>query len=74
MAVAGEAASCEDDRVGNTGITCPQLILFAMLKAGKATAAGNFHTGTNIAAGSKLPEFSVIVVSASANQFSTKAP
>jgi len=48
--------------------------MFPTLKTCKATAAGAFLTGTNFETGSKFPEFSGIVVSARANQYSTKAP
>jgi len=56
------------------GIMCAQPTIFPTLKTGKATAAGTFLTCTNFETGSKLPDFSGIVVSARANQYSTKAP
>jgi len=55
-------------------ITCAQLTMFPTLKTCKATAAGAFLSWTNFETGSKLAEFSGIVVSARANQYSTKAP
>jgi len=60
--------------VAISGITCAQPTIFPMLKTCKATAAGAFLTCTNFETGSKLPEFSGIVVSARANQNSTQAP
>jgi len=45
-------------------------MMFPKLKARKATVAGAFLTCTNSETGSKLPEFSGIVVSARANQYS----
>jgi len=55
-------------------IMCAQPTMFPTLKTCKATAAGAFHTSTNFETESKLPEFSGIVVSARANQYSMKAP
>jgi hypothetical protein len=55
-------------------ITCAQPTIFPTLKSWKATAAGAVLTCTHFETGSKLPEFSGIVVSARANQYSTKAP
>jgi hypothetical protein len=52
-----------------TGIMCAQPVMFPTLKTCKATAAGAFLTCTNFETGFKLPEFSVIVVSARANQY-----
>ena len=46
----------------------------SMLKTCKVMAAGAVLTCTKFDTGSKLPEFSGIVVSARANQYSTKAP
>jgi len=60
--------------VAISGMRCAQLTIFPMLKTCKATAAGAFLTCTNVKTGSKLPEFSGIVVSAKADQYSTKAP
>ena len=60
--------------VAISGITCAQRTLFPTLKICKPTAAGTFLTCTNCETGSKLPEFSGIVVSARANQYSTNAP
>jgi len=60
--------------VAISGITSTQPTMFPTLKTCKATAAGAFLTCTNFEAGSKLPEFLWIVVSARANQYSTKAP
>ena len=57
-----------------SGITCVQPTMFPTLKTWKATAAGAFLTFTNFETGSKLSEFSGIVVSARANQYSMKAP
>jgi len=57
-----------------SGITCAQPMMFPTLITYKATAAGAFLTCTNFETGSKLPEFSDIVVSARANEYSTKAP
>jgi len=61
-------------QVAITGMTCVQLTIFPTLKTCKATAASAFLTCTNFEMGSKLPEFSGIVVSARANQYSMKAP
>jgi len=60
--------------VAISGITCAQLTMFPTLKTCKATAAGAFLTCTNFETGSKLPEIPGILVSARANQYSTKAP
>jgi len=57
-----------------SGITCVQPTMFPTLKTCKATAAGAFLTCTDFQTGSKLPGFSGIVVSARANEYSTKAP
>jgi len=54
-------------------MTCAQPTIFPTVKTCKATAAGAVLTCTNFGTGSKLPEFSGIVVSARANQYSTKA-
>jgi len=56
------------------GINCAQPTMFPMLKTWKAMAAGAFLTCTNFEMGSKLHEFSCIVVSCRANLNSTKAP
>jgi hypothetical protein len=60
--------------VAISGIMCVQPTMFPTLKTYKATATCAFLTCTNCETGSKLPEFSGVVVSASANQCSTKAP
>jgi len=57
-----------------SGITCVQPTIFPMLKTYKLTADIAFLTCTNFETGFKLPEFSGIVVSARAIQYSTKAP
>jgi hypothetical protein len=59
--------------VAISGIMCLQPTMYATLKTCKATAAGAFLTCTNFKTGSKLPEFSGIMVSPRANQYSTKA-
>jgi hypothetical protein len=58
----------------SSGITCTQQTIFPKLKYCKAMAAGDFLTCTNFENGSMLSEFSGIVVSAWATQYSTKAP
>jgi len=58
--------------VAISGSMCAQLTMFPMLKTCKATAAGAFLTIFNTE--SKLPEFSGLVVSARAHQYTTKAP
>jgi len=50
-----------------------QAIMFRTLKTWKAMDAGAFLTCINFATGSKLLQFSGIVVSNRANQYSTKA-
>jgi hypothetical protein len=60
--------------VAISGMTCAQPTIFPTLKICKAMAASAFLTCTNFETGSKLPEFSRIVVSTRANQYSTKAP
>jgi hypothetical protein len=60
--------------VAISGKTCTQPTIFPTLKTCKAMAAGAFLTCTNFETGSKLPDSSDIVVSARANQYSTKAP
>jgi len=60
--------------VAISGITYAQLTMFPMLKTCKATSPGALLTCTNSETGSKLQEFSGIVVSTRANQYSTKAP
>jgi hypothetical protein len=55
--------------VGISGIPCAQPTIFPTLKTCKAMAAGAFLTCTNFETGSKLPEFSGIVVTARANQY-----
>jgi len=60
--------------VAISGITCTQPMMFPRLETCKATATGVFLTCTHFQTGSKLPEFSGTVVSARANQYSTKAP
>jgi len=60
--------------VAISSITCAQPTMFPTLKICQATAACVFLTCTNFETESKLPEFSGIVVSARANQYSMKAP
>ena len=60
--------------VANSGMTYAQPTIFPTLKTCNATAASASFTGTNFETRSKLPEFSGIVVSSRANQYSTKAP
>jgi len=60
--------------VAISGIIWAHLMMFQTLKTCKATAAGAFLNCTNFETGSKLPEFSGIVVSARDNQYSTKDP
>jgi len=60
--------------VAISGIMCVQPTMFPALKSCKAMAASAFLTCTNFETGFKLPEFSGIVVSVRANQYSTKAP
>jgi len=60
--------------VALSGIICMQQTMFPMLKTCKSTVSGAFLTCTNFTTGFTLPEFSLIVVSARANQYSTKAP
>ena len=55
--------------VGISGNPCAQPTMFRTLKTYKAMAAGAFLTCTNFETGSKLPEFSGIVVSTRPNQF-----
>ena len=57
-----------------SGITHLWPTMFPTLTTSKATAAGAFLSCTNLEIGSKLPKFSANVVSARANQYSTKAP
>jgi len=57
-----------------SAIMCPQPTTFRTLKTCQAMTAVAFLTCTNFQTGSKLPEFSGIVMSASANLYSTKAP
>jgi len=57
-----------------SGITYTQLTIFPILKTCNEMAVGDFLTCTNFVTGSKLPEFSGIVVSARTNQYSMKAP
>jgi len=59
--------------VAISGITFAQPTVISTLKSCKATAAGAFFTWTNLETASKLPEFSGNMVSARANQDSTKA-
>ena len=54
--------------------TCTQQTMTPTLKTCQATASGAFLTCTNFETESKLHKFSGIVVSARANQYSTKAP
>jgi len=54
-------------------IMCSQLTMIATLKTYKPPAASAVLTCTNFEKGSKLPDFSGIVVSTKANQCSTKA-
>jgi hypothetical protein len=56
-----------------SGIKCAQPTMFPMLMTDKGMAAGVFLTCRHFEIGSKLPEFSRIVVSARADQYSTKA-
>jgi hypothetical protein len=56
------------------GITCTQLTMFTTFKTCKATATGDLVALTNVETGSTLPEFPGIVVSTTANQYSTRAP
>jgi len=60
--------------VAVSGITCVKLTMVSTEKTCKATAAGGLLICRNSETGSKLPKFSDIVVSARANQYSTKAP
>jgi len=60
--------------VAISGITCAQPMMFPTLYTWKATAGSAIVTCTNFKTGSKLSEFSGIMVSARANQYSTKAP
>jgi len=60
--------------VAISGIACAQPTMFPRLKTWRATAAGAFLSCINFERGSKLPENSDIVVSARANQYSTKGP
>ena len=60
--------------VGISGIMCMQPTMFPMLKTCKDTAATAFRSWTNFEMGSKLPVFSVIIMSATAIQYSSKAP
>jgi hypothetical protein len=64
---------CSVFLVAISGMKCGQPTIFHMLKTCKATAAGTCLTCTTFETGSKLPEFSGIVVRARANQYSTKA-
>jgi hypothetical protein len=57
-----------------SGITSAQPMMFPTLKTCKATAAGAFLSCTCFEMGSKLLEFSGIIVSARAGQYSTKPP
>jgi hypothetical protein len=57
-----------------SGIMCTQPTMFPILTTYKATAPSDFLTCADFETGSKLPEFSGIVVNARANQYSTKAP
>jgi len=60
--------------VAISGITCVQPRMFPTLKKCKATAAGSLLTCTSSETGSKIPDFSGVVVSGRANQNSMKAP
>jgi len=60
--------------VSISGLTCMQPTIFPRRKTCKAMADGPFLTCTNFEMGCKLPEFSRIVGSARANQYSAKAP
>jgi hypothetical protein len=53
---------------------CAKATIIPTLQSCKPTAAGAFLNCTNFEMGSKLAEFSGIVVSARADQYSTKAP
>jgi len=57
-----------------TEIACTQPTMWSTVKSCKATAAGAFLLCTKFETVSKLPEFSGSVVSARANQYSTRAP
>jgi len=60
--------------VAISGIMCAQPRMFPTLKTCKATAAGGCLPCTKFETGSKLLKVSGIVISARANQYSTKAP
>jgi hypothetical protein len=60
--------------VAFSGITSAQPMMFPTLKTCKTTAAGAFLSCASFETGSKLPEFSGIMVSARAGQYSTKPP
>ena len=60
--------------VAISGTLWAQLTVCPTWKTVIPTGDSAFLTCTNFETGSKLPEFSGIVVSASANQYSTKAP
>jgi len=60
--------------VAISGSTHTQLKMFPMVTYCKAMAAIVFLTWINFETGSKLPEFSGIVVSVRASQYSSKAP
>jgi len=57
-----------------SGITYAQPAMFPTLNTCNSIAASAYLTWTNFETGSKLLEFSCIVVSARANQYTTKAP
>jgi hypothetical protein len=60
--------------VAISGIRCAQPTMFPKLQICKEIAPTDFLSCTNFKTGSKLPQFSRIVVSARARQYSTKAP
>jgi len=60
--------------VAPSGIWCAQLTMIPTLKTSKPTAAGVILNCTNFETWSKLRKFWGILVSARANQYSTKAP
>ena len=61
-------------QVAIVGITCAQPTVFPTLTSCKAMAASAYLTCTNYETGSKLPEFSRIMVSTKEKQHSSKTP
>ena len=59
--------------VAVSGTPCTQPTIFPKLNTCQVTDASAFLNCTNFKTGSKLPDFSGIVVSASASQYPTKA-